>query len=105
MSNNDLLLISSIFLNFTGSLSAAINYYRALWQKPPKPHQDQMVTSPTLLIWGAGDKYFDQDVLPGHNKFVKDFTLKKISGASHWVQQDEPFMVNKMMREFLGCSE
>ncbi|XP_072024395.1 epoxide hydrolase 4-like isoform X1 [Amphiura filiformis] len=88
-----------------GSSSAAINYYRALWRYPAEPRHNPVVTSPSLLIWGEEDKAFDKDILPGHNKFVKDLTLKKVSGASHFVQQDEPVIVNIIMREFLGSSE
>ena len=83
-------------------MTAALNYYRAAFQYPPKMRHDPTVTSPTLLIWGDADRAFDNDVLIGHEKFVQNFTLKKIAGSSHWVQQDFPEKVNEYMRDFLG---
>ena len=62
---------------------------------------DTVVTSPTLLIWGDEDGAFDNGVLEDHDKYVSDFTLRKVPGASHWVQQDAPEQVNRFMREFL----
>ena len=79
-----------------------INYYRATVQYPSKLRHDPQVTMPTLLIWGTADGAFDNKVLDDHDKFAKNFTLKKVEGASHWVQQDEPEQVNQHMKDFLG---
>ena len=35
----------------------------------------------------------------------RNCTLKFIEGASHWVQQDEPDIVNDHMRKFLRGGE
>ena len=79
-----------------------VNYYRAALQYPSKLRHDPQVIMPTLLIWGTNDGALDNKLVDDHDKFVKNFTLEKVEGASHWVQQDEPEKVNQLMKDFLG---
>ncbi|XP_019631368.1 PREDICTED: epoxide hydrolase 4-like [Branchiostoma belcheri] len=82
------------------NISAAINYYRAL-VKQPRSYKGTKVQCPTLLIWGDQDGALEVGLTEGTDRFVPDFTLKLVPGASHWVQQDQPEVVNGHMRDWL----
>ncbi|XP_035700105.1 epoxide hydrolase 4-like [Branchiostoma floridae] len=83
------------------NISAAINYYRAMLKQPPRSYKGTKVTCPTLMIWGDQDAALEVGLTEGTDKFVPDFTLKMVPGASHWVQQDQPEVVNGIMRDWL----
>ena len=57
---------------------------------------------PTLVVWGEEDVALDLICLDGTERYVRDLTLRRLPGVSHWVQQDAPEAVNGMLREFLG---
>ncbi|XP_033121199.1 epoxide hydrolase 4-like isoform X2 [Anneissia japonica] len=82
-----------------GTATAAINYYRAIFST--KPMKTKRITCPTILIWGDQDVALEVGIAKGTEKYVDNFTLKIVEGASHWVQQDRPDEVNRLMAEFL----
>jgi pimeloyl-ACP methyl ester carboxylesterase len=86
-----------------GALTAALNYYRALfrrslreWSKPIPP-----ITVPTLVIWGERDLYLGLPLLEGLREWVPDLRIERLPEASHWIQVDAPEKVNRWMIEFL----
>ncbi|MEL6875222.1 MAG: alpha/beta fold hydrolase [Pseudomonadota bacterium] len=85
-----------------GSLKAMINYYRALLR-----HRDVMdigdgrVDIPTLMIWGEEDAALNIKCTEGTDEWVRDFTLHRLPGVSHWVQQEAPEKVNAILRDWL----
>ncbi len=84
------------------ALTAMINYYRALVRTPDVRHLgDGMVDVPTLVIWGEQDVAVDIKLLDGTQDFVPNLTVRRIPGASHWVQQDTPDETNRMLRKWL----
>ena len=88
--------------NQPGTLTAMINYYRAIVR-----HRDVLdlgqgqVDVPTLMIWGEKDIALDIHLTQGTDEWVKDFTLKRLPEASHWVQQDAPDDVNAILGDWL----
>ena len=54
------------------------------------------------MVWGEEDVALDLICLDGTELYVRDLTLRRLPGVSHWVQQDAPEAVNGMLREFLG---
>jgi pimeloyl-ACP methyl ester carboxylesterase len=89
-----------------GALTASINYYRAnirpeifmkeVSLKFPK------ITSPTLVIWGEEDLALTLEISKGAEKYVAaPYTIKYIPKCGHWVQNEEPELVNKYTLEFL----
>jgi len=61
------------------------------------------ISPPTLMIWGTNDGALELKMAHMSGRYIEDFTLKQIEGASHWVQQEEPERVNGYMREFLSA--
>jgi pimeloyl-ACP methyl ester carboxylesterase len=93
-----------------GALTAIINYYRNSFQKlfrNPQTTQKrwEVLEMPTLMIWGENDIALGKKLTYGTEKYVNNLTVKYISNCSHWVQQEQPQLVNQYMREFLENSE
>ena len=110
-----------------GALRAAINYYRAMFRSPLAQttwppwlrrfvHGDRPVeglrerledwpriTAPTLLIWGENDVALGKELTLGTEALVDaPFTVKYIPLCGHWVQQEQPALVNSYLLDFLG---
>lgn len=86
-----------------GALTAALNWYRGLrhsrdWLLDAPMH----VNAPTLLIWGQADRALSTELTYGTEQYVPDLHIRYIPNGSHWVQQEQPEMVNRYMREFLS---
>ncbi|GMR49019.1 hypothetical protein PMAYCL1PPCAC_19214, partial [Pristionchus mayeri] len=84
------------------TLRSAINYYRCLYQFPDKA--DRKIGKcmvKTLIVWGEEDLALVKEGATLSVEWCEDATLHFIPGASHWVQQDEPNLVNKYADEFL----
>ncbi|MEP0069043.1 alpha/beta hydrolase [Pyruvatibacter sp.] len=89
-----------------GALTAMVNYYRAamrrqtpyhdLWREPP------VIEVPTLMIWGEEDSALCVETTDKMDPLMSDFTLRRLPGVSHWVQQEAPETVNAMIAAWLG---
>ena len=86
-----------------GAMTAMVNYYRAnfatLAERAPTPRIDV----PTLMIWGEQDTALGVELTVGYSPYVTDFTLKRLPGVSHWVQQEAPGQVNDAMLGWLAA--
>jgi epoxide hydrolase 4 len=87
-----------------GALSAMIAYYRALPRAFGllKKRGMPKIETRTLMIWGEQDTALGKELTYGTEHHVSDLTLRYISDASHWVQQDRPDAVNAMLSAFLS---
>ncbi|XP_051898033.1 epoxide hydrolase 4 isoform X2 [Pristis pectinata] len=82
-----------------GALVGPHNYYRNIFSHPTKCRN---VMAPTLVIWGDKDGALEIGVTADMEQYVHNvFQLKVVPGASHWVQQDQPDVVNKLIWTFL----
>lgn len=84
-----------------GALTAALNYYRNLFQGFLFGKKWGVLEVPTLMIWGEDDIPLGKELTYGTDAYVRDFQLRYIPNCSHWVQQERPVLVNQYMREFL----
>lgn len=84
-----------------GALTAALNYYRNFGQQRTLSSDWSVLQVPTLMIWGENDSALGKELTYGTEAYVRDFRIKYISNCSHWVQQEQPQLVNRYMREFL----
>ena len=88
-----------------GALSAMINYYRALFRFPPKlqinERSPKNISVPTLLIWGEQDLALAKHLAFATEAYADDLTIKFIPEGSHWIQQDCPEEVNRILSNFL----
>jgi pimeloyl-ACP methyl ester carboxylesterase len=91
-----------------GALTAMLNWYRAngrrfgaLGRTAPTPNQ--LIETPTLLIWGEADTALGKETSFGTERYVKDLTVRYLPGVSHWVQQEAPEAVNALLEAWLGA--
>lgn len=85
-----------------GALTAMLNYYRNVFQSGIIERKWGKLYVPTLLIWGEEDMALGTELTYGTEDYVEHLTLRYIPNCSHWVQQEQPNLVNQYMREFLS---
>lgn len=99
--------------NQPGAMPAMLNWYRAsalvvpgMDEMPERPAfldgPFPQLTTPTLVIWGTGDKALLPSNLDGLEQYVPNMTLKKID-AGHFVPWEEPEKVTSAMKEWLAA--
>jgi pimeloyl-ACP methyl ester carboxylesterase len=85
-----------------GALSGMLNWYRALLRYPPGRAPNLRIAVPTLVIWGARDRYAGAELAQVSVQLCEQGTLFWVDRASHWVQHDEPDEVSRLCCAFLG---
>ncbi|MEE8580034.1 MAG: alpha/beta hydrolase [Myxococcota bacterium] len=89
-----------------GALTAMVNYYRAMGRGGGGRRQRRLgyplIEVPTLMLWGEQDVALTVDLTHDTDRFVRDFTLRYLPSASHWVQQDDPDWVNEILAAWLS---
>ncbi len=85
-----------------GALTASINYYRNLPTYMSEKKVWGILKIPTLMIWGEEDRALGKELTYGTEKYVQDLQIRYIPNCSHWVQQEQPQLVNQIMRSFLN---
>ncbi|MCU0550535.1 MAG: alpha/beta hydrolase [Leptolyngbya sp. Prado105] len=84
-----------------GASTAAINYYRNAFKFGVMKKNWGVLDVPTLMIWGEKDTALGKELTYGTEQYVRDFQIRYIPNCSHWVQQEQPDLVNQYIREFL----
>jgi len=92
-----------------GALTGSVNYYRAAGiPKAPKEKgmergkTNGVIRVPTLVIWGEEDVALTLSLLDGLDDYVPDLKVIRIPGATHWVQNDVPDLVNRTIWAFVA---
>jgi epoxide hydrolase 4 len=83
-----------------GAARAMVNYYRANVGVLGRAREYPDLTIPTLMIWGENDVALDIALTEGLEHHVRDFTLHRLPGASHWVQEDAPSEINQCISDW-----
>ena len=88
-----------------GALTGGINYYRAMMRNLGKSSGltgFPKINRPTLLIWAENDRALGKELTYGLERYFSDgLTIRYIPNCSHWVQQEQPLLVNELLDEFL----
>ncbi len=84
-----------------GAARAAVHYYRAAMRGSLRLPVGA-VEAPTLLIWGVGDRFLGESLVHGTEEWVRaPFRLERIEGSGHWVNEEAPETVDRLLLEFL----
>ncbi len=60
------------------------------------------IASPTLLVWAEEDRSLGKELTYGLSRYcVEEPVIRYIPECSHWVQQEQPLLVNRYLDEFL----
>ena len=85
-----------------GAMTAMINYYRANTDLTSRfAGVYPVIEAPTLMVWGEEDAALGIELTEGYEPFVRDLTLRRLPGVSHWVQQEAPEVVNALLSVWL----
>jgi pimeloyl-ACP methyl ester carboxylesterase len=85
-----------------GAATAAINYYRNILQAGIIEKSWGILEVPTLMIWGEKDTALGKELTYGTEEYVRNLQIRYIPNCSHWVQQEQPDLVNQYIREFIS---
>lgn len=78
-----------------------LHWYRAAVRMRPTPPTRPRISAPTLLIWGARDRFLDPAMAQPSIDLCEDGTLEMIEEARHWVHLEEYAQVNALMLNYL----
>ena len=88
------------------AITSALNYYRTLVRRGPfnplGPNAPMLIKAPTLLIWGKQDVALSIELTEGLEQWTPTIQVRRIAESGHWVQQEQPELVNTYMLEFLS---
>jgi pimeloyl-ACP methyl ester carboxylesterase len=86
----------------SGAATAAINYYRAAFRQGARVRGPR-ITAPTLLIWGEDDVALGKELTYGMDDlFAGELRIEYLSDTSHWVMEERPAEVNRLLLDFLA---
>jgi pimeloyl-ACP methyl ester carboxylesterase len=110
-----------------GALRSALNYYRAVFRSdemaaglppavrrffygdrafpPPRERLDDWpkIVVPTMVIWGEQDVALRKELTYGMEPlFTSPPRIEYVPDSGHWVQQEKPDVVNRLLLDFLG---
>ena len=84
-----------------GSVTAMLNYYRALRERP-KTEEPARLKPPTLILWAGDDVFLEKNVADAGLALCDDGKLEIVEGASHWLHIEQPERVNARIISFLA---
>ena len=87
-----------------GDFTGPMNYVRATIRglNSEKGLSKKIDNLRLLLIWGTNDGALSNEMAEMSLEYANNIQLKFVEGASHWVQQDEPSIVNQYLDQFLS---
>ncbi|CAN5356986.1 alpha/beta hydrolase [soil metagenome] len=92
-------------------LTGGCNLYRVTPLKPPMsghaapdiaipPRERLTVDVPALVLWAMDDVALLPGLLNGLEDYVKDLTIHKVPGATHWIVHEQPAFVAAEIEAF-----
>jgi pimeloyl-ACP methyl ester carboxylesterase len=82
-----------------GSLTAMINWYRALFRTRAKS-SDKTVRVPTRILWGERDDFLLTEMAHESLRYCTSAELFTFANATHWLQHEEPARVSELLIDF-----
>ncbi|HVS29816.1 MAG TPA: alpha/beta hydrolase [Thermoanaerobaculia bacterium] len=87
-----------------GALRGMANYYRAMAVKQNRRELRELVRRidiPTLLIFAKHEPVFTRETTEDFDEWVPNLRIARVARAGHYVQTDQPEIVNALLIEFL----
>jgi len=88
-----------------GAMQAMINWYRSLFRQIYQNIPSKKIQVPTLMIWGKLDPYLMWQMAPGSIARCENGRLEYLEDATHWVHQDQPEIVNRLLIDHFSASQ
>jgi len=84
-----------------GALTAMINWYRAAFRKARRVGQVGRISIPVQILWGRQDAFLEPELAQLSLAMCEQGELTYFDQATHWLHQEEPAAVNKLLLDFL----
>ena len=84
-----------------GSLTAMLNYYRALRERP-SASEPARLEQPTLIVWAGDDSFLERHMAEAGLAQCDRGRLEFIEGGSHWVHVEQSDDINRMILSFFA---
>jgi pimeloyl-ACP methyl ester carboxylesterase len=81
-----------------GATRAMLNWYRAVVRYPP-PERTDPVQPPTLVCWGARDRFLRASMAEESVAYCRDGRVVTLEDATHWLHHEFPDRVTDHLRE------
>ena len=65
----------------------------------------RVIQARTLLIWGLRDIALRPELTAGLESWVPSLRVERVPEAGHWVQHEQPDLVNRLLLEHLSGSD
>jgi pimeloyl-ACP methyl ester carboxylesterase len=85
-----------------GAVRSMLHWYRAGLRARPRPPASPRVRVPTLLLWGAKDRFLGRELTQPSIDLCDDGRLEFFEEASHWIQHEEAERVNGELIRFFS---
>lgn len=90
-----------------GAFTAALNYYRAAFRQMCQAKKSSgpmhKINAPTLLIWAENDIALGKELTFDMDPFFNNsFEIHYIPNCSHWVNEEQPELVNQLLIQHLS---
>jgi pimeloyl-ACP methyl ester carboxylesterase len=82
-----------------GSYGAMVNWYRASFRRAHYAGPDRRVAVPTTVVAAAEDAFIPRDLTRASVKLLDDGKLVELGSGTHWVIQEEPERIAKLIAE------
>lgn len=85
----------------SGALTAMLNWYRAIRRGSFKQVPETKIEVPVTIIWGLGDQFLSPMLAKESLSFCEEVNLAFVGEATHWVQHEQPEIVNRLIVQFI----
>lgn len=103
-SDDDILEYRRAF-SMPGAATATLNYYRAVFRDGLTGRTldaSTLIQAPTLLIWAENDVALGKELTDDmEGLFTSAFRIEYVPNTSHWVMEERPEVVNRLLLDFL----
>ncbi|WP_244895317.1 alpha/beta fold hydrolase [Evansella clarkii] len=85
-----------------GSITAMLNWYRAIRYGGLSAFDGEKIDVPVKIIWGMGDQFLSMKSAKASLEYCENGELIFAGEATHWVNHEQPLLINKQIIEFLS---
>jgi pimeloyl-ACP methyl ester carboxylesterase len=78
-------------------------YQRAVREGISGRWRHQRLAAPTLLLFGARDRYISTRLLPGYEPYAPDMRLELVPDSGHFIVDEKPDLVIERTRDWLAA--
>jgi epoxide hydrolase 4 len=81
-----------------GALSGPLAYYRTAFRRPGRRRARELGSRvPVSLIWGEDDRCVGVELVEHCRPFAESLDVNVVAGAGHFVHQEQPDAVNRLL--------